>query len=79
MSRNELLEQILAARYDFDYAPRELKAKYEKALFALVDKAIEGKKTSRFELLETIHDRYLDYKRERRKREKPAISQRLRS
>ena len=54
MSRNELLEQILAARYDFDYSPRELKAKYEKALFALVDKAIEGKKTSRFEKLVTM-------------------------
>ena len=78
MPRNELLERILDARYEFDYAPRESKAAAEKALMELVDKAIEGTNVSRYELLGAIHDRYLDLKRQRRKKEKVSISERLR-
>lgn len=79
MSRHEILDKILAARYDLDYASRESKAVFEKVLFELVDKAIEGKTVSRFELLHSIHDRYIEYKRDRRKREKISIAHRLQS
>jgi hypothetical protein len=78
VSRHELLEKILEARYEFDYAPRESKAYAEKALFDLVDKAISGSDISRFDLLEALHDRYLEFKRQEREREKVRISQRLR-
>jgi len=79
VSRIELLEQILEARFDLDYAPRELKAECQRRLFSLVDKAIHGKNVSRYELLHSLHDRYVQYKRVRRKREKLSMSQRLRS
>ncbi len=78
MSKNEKLDRILEARYEFDYAPRESKASAEKALMELVDKAIAGTHVSRYELLEAMHDRYLDFKRQRRRKEKVSISERLR-
>ncbi len=78
MARNELLEKILAARYDFDYAPRESKASAERILMELVDKAIEGTQISRHELLGAMHERYLELKRQRRRKEKVSISERLR-
>ena len=78
MARHELLDKILEARYEFDYAPRESKASAEKILMDLVDKAIEGTDVSRYGLLEAIHDRYLDLKRQKRMKEKISITQRLR-
>ena len=77
MSRNKLLEQILEARYDYDCAAKNNKAACEKALFDLVDKAIAGTNVSRYELLHSIHDRYLDLKRERRKMEKLSVAQKV--
>ncbi len=77
MSRHETLERILDARYDYDYAPRESKAYFQKVLYDLVDKSIAGTEMSRYDLLEAIHDRYLEFKRERRMKEKVMISQRL--
>jgi hypothetical protein len=44
----------------------------------LVDKAIEGTHVSRYGLLEAIHDRYLELKRQKRRKEKVSISERLR-
>jgi hypothetical protein len=78
VSRLELLAKILEARYEFDYAPHESKAAAEKILMDLVDKAIEGSNVSRNNLMEAIHDRYLDFKRDKRRQEKISISQRLR-
>jgi hypothetical protein len=78
VSPNELLDKILEARYEFDYAPRESKAAAEKVLMDLVDKAIAGTQVSRYELLEALHDRYLNFKRQKRRNEKVSISQRLR-
>jgi len=72
------LDRILEARYEFDYAPREYKATAEKTLMELVDKAIEGKAISRFELLAALHDRYVEFKRLKRKKEKISLAQRLR-
>jgi hypothetical protein len=77
VARNELLEKILEARYEYDYAPRESKSAAEKILMGLVDKAIAGTRTSRYELLAATHDRYLELKRQRRKKEKVSISERL--
>ena len=79
MSRNQQLEKILEARYELDYAPREMKAARWTALIELVDKAIHNTNVSRYELLSSIHDRYIEFKRERRKKEQVAISQRLQS
>jgi hypothetical protein len=78
VSTPHLLQRILEARYEFDYAPRECKALTEKALFDLVDEAIKGRGVSRYELLASLHDRYKDFRRERWKKEKIVISQRLR-
>jgi len=78
VSPTPLLDRILDARYEFDYAPRESKASAEKTLMDLVDKAIEGTNVSRFELLAALHDRYLELKRQRRKKERVSVSQRLR-
>ena len=78
VSRIELLERILEARYEFDYAPRESKAMYQKKLFDLLDKAITDTDTSRNELLQSLHDRYLEYKKLKRAKEKVAVAQRLR-
>lgn len=77
MSRHEQLEKILEARYDYDCSPRESKAHFQKALFDLVDKAIANSDVSRNELLQSIHDRYLEFKREKRRKEKISVSQRL--
>lgn len=78
MPRNEQLDKILEARYEFDYAPRESKAAAEKILMELVDKAIAGTHVSRYGLLEALHDRYLNFKRQKRRKEKVSISERLR-
>jgi hypothetical protein len=78
VSRHDLLERILEARYEFDYAPRESKASAQKALFDLVDQAIEGTHVSRYELLGSLHDRYLEIKRKKRQQAKVSIAQRLR-
>ena len=77
MSRNEQLERILQARFEYDYSPRETKAYFQKQLFDLVDAAIANTDISRNELLHCLHDRYLEYKREVRKKDKVSISQRL--
>ena len=78
MSKNDLLVKILEARYELDYAPCESKACAEKTLFDLVDGAVAGTDISRYELLQSIHDRYIVFKREKKKKERVAISQRLR-
>lgn len=78
MSPNEQIKQILEARYEYDYAPRESKSAAEKTLMDLVDKAIEGTDVSRFGLLEALHDKYLEMKRQKRQKEKISIAQRLR-
>lgn len=78
MSRHDLIERILEARYELDYAPRESKASAHKSLMELVDQAIAGRDTSRFELLAALHDRYKDLKRSKRRKEKVSISERLR-
>jgi hypothetical protein len=77
VSRHEALERILTARYEFDYAARGSKAECEKALWDLVDKAIVGTYISRYELLSSLHGRYIEYKRERRRKEKLSGVQRL--
>jgi hypothetical protein len=78
VSTPELLQKILEARYEFDYATGEHKAQAEKALFDLADSAVKGTDFSRYDLLVALHDRYITFKRERRKNEKVAIAQRLR-
>jgi hypothetical protein len=74
MPRHEI-ERILEARYEFDYANRESKAYHQKILYDLVDKAIAGTDISRYELLQSLHDRYLEFKRGKRKVEKVSLSQ----
>jgi hypothetical protein len=77
LARTEQLQKILEARYELDYAPRELKATRWKILMTLVDEAIVNTHISRNDLLATLHDRYIEFKRERRKKEKVQIAQRL--
>lgn len=63
MARHELLEGILKAQFDLEYAEtRELPACVER-LNALLDLAIAGTHLTRHELLSALRDRYKDYKR----------------
>jgi hypothetical protein len=77
--KHELLEQILAARFELDYASRENKALHRDRLFQLLDQAREGTNLSRQDLVQAIHDRYTAYRRERRDRERVSLAQKLRS
>jgi hypothetical protein len=69
VSKKELLEQIKQAKYEFDFAPLAEKHERLEHLNRLLDKAREGTKLSRSELLEAIEPRYQDYKAARRREE----------
>ena len=63
MARSELLEAILRAQYELEFAePKELAARLAE-LNRLVDEAIGGTHLTRRELLSVLRDRYKDYKR----------------
>jgi hypothetical protein len=63
VARNELLEAILRAQFELEYAePTSLPACRDR-LNALLDQALEGKHLTRRELLSVLRDRYKEYKR----------------
>ncbi len=63
MGRHELLEAILRAQFDLEYAePKNLPACRDR-LNALLDQALTGKHLMRRELLSALRDRYKEYKR----------------
>ena len=63
MARHELLEAILQAQFELEFAePKNLPACRER-LNSLLDRALAGKRQTRRELLSAMRDRYKEYKR----------------
>lgn len=63
MARHELLEAILQAQFELEYAePKDLPVCLER-LNVLLDQAIAGTHLTRRELLSALRDRYKAYKR----------------
>lgn len=69
MGAHEQITRILQARYELDCASREQKPDRLTELNRLLDEAIAGTPVSRIELLHSLHPRYQDFKRERRREE----------
>jgi hypothetical protein len=63
VARAELLEAILRAQFELEYAePDQLPASLD-LLNSLLDQAIAGTHLTRRELLSALRDRYKDFKR----------------
>ena len=63
MARHELLEAILQAQFELEYAePKNLRSRRDQ-LHQLLDQAIGERHLTRRELLSILRDRYKDYKR----------------
>jgi hypothetical protein len=63
VARVELLERILQAQYELEYAePEEWVARLE-VLNSLLDEAIGNRAMTRRDLLSVLRDRYKEYKR----------------
>jgi hypothetical protein len=77
VSNTELLEKILAAKYDLETADRSAKAACLIRVDQLLDEARAGTDISRHELHAALHDRYIAYRRARRQNEKLQIARKL--
>jgi hypothetical protein len=65
VARHELLESILEAQFEFEYAePKDIPACRDR-LNQLLDKAIGDRDLTRRDLLSVLRDRYKIYKRAR--------------
>jgi hypothetical protein len=65
VARHELLESILAAQFEFEYAePKDIPACRDH-LNQLLDQAIGDRDLTKRELLSILRDRYKAYKRAR--------------
>jgi hypothetical protein len=69
--RHELLEKILAAKYELEISEEHGKARLLANLNALLDQAIGNRNLSRYELLEAIKDRMASYRTQRWKQDRP--------
>lgn len=78
MGRDEKIEAILAARYEFQECAPSGKARMRAELFKLVDEAIAGKSVSRYEFLESLRPRYNDYRLARRREHQAKMAANLR-
>jgi hypothetical protein len=56
LDRHELLEKILAAKYELEISEEHSTARLLANLNSLLDQAIENRKLSRYELLEALKD-----------------------
>lgn len=63
MARSELLEALLRAQYELEYAEPEDLPRCLKQLNTVLDEAIAGTDLTRRELLSVLRDRYKEYKR----------------
>jgi hypothetical protein len=69
--RHDLLQKILAAKYDLEICEERAKARMLANLNALLDKALIGTTHSRYELLEALGDKMADYRAARHRQENP--------
>ena len=63
MSRNQRLDEILRAQLEFREAPLDSRAEKRRQLDRLIDQALEGKHTTRFELMAALRDRFREYRK----------------
>ena len=70
-NRHDLLSKILQAKYELEICEEHGKARALANLNSLLDEAIGDRNISRYELLEAIKERMADYRKERRKLERP--------
>ena len=63
MARSELLEAILRAQYELEYAEPNNLPQCLETLNRFLDQAIAGTHLTRRELLSVLRDRYKSYKR----------------
>lgn len=66
LDRHELLEKILAAKYELEISEEQSKARLLANLNTLLDQAIENRNLSRYELLEALSSRMAAYRSARR-------------
>jgi hypothetical protein len=78
VSRHQLLERILEARYEVECAPRGSKQRCIDALNTLIDEARGPTNASRQELLVALHPRYLEFRKKKRREEQLKGAQNLR-
>jgi len=71
LDRHELLAKILHAKYELEICDERTKARLVANLNSLLDQAIGQRNLSRYELLEALRDRMVDYRTARRKQEQP--------
>jgi hypothetical protein len=69
VSKQELLEQLKRAKYEFDFAPLAEKHERLRRLQELLDRAREGTTLSRYDLLQVIEPVYREYRAARRRDE----------
>ena len=63
MARHELLEAILRAQFELEFAePKDLPARRER-LHALLDEGIRGTHLARRDLVSALRDRYKEFKK----------------
>lgn len=74
MSRNAKIEAILEAQWNSIYSPERAAAQIE--LYRLIDELIVSQPTlSRDDVLDHLHGHFLEYRKERRKREQLIVPQ----
>jgi hypothetical protein len=66
LDRHELLEKILAAKYELEISEEQSKARLLANLNTLLDQAIGNRNLSRYELHEALKDRMAAYRSARR-------------
>lgn len=73
MSRNPKIEAILDAWWDLDHSEPGEKAKNEARLNALLDERIGKNPFTKEQVLDWLYGHYLEYRKERRSREKLSV------
>ncbi len=67
----DLLSRILQAKYELEICEEPLKARLLANLNTLLDQAIGTRNLSRYDLLEALRDRMAEYRKVRRRQERP--------
>ena len=74
MSRSPQVEAILDVWWDLDHSEPGEKAKNEVRLKALLDERIGTNPFTREQVLDHLHGHYLEYRKDRRSREKRSVA-----
>jgi hypothetical protein len=75
MARNQQIEDILEAWWEFDHCAYTQKAETKRKLFSLLEASIGDRPLTPNQLLEYLFPRYCDFRAAKRKAEKLSIAQ----